>query len=206
VKLASIQLVRFERTPIAAVEIIYSYIRPCSWRVNSIRIRTAQGFKINQQSRYDARGGFDMRFWRLVAKLWPGRKRNVHEGQSVRYIPRLAELTGPDECEDRTVQSAMCEIAPGIEYSTTAEVIRISVQTRSRQYFNEQSRIRRLSAVIVDYLLEHEWYWLLTGHYRPIAGPDGSRAAFDPIRTITATEATDHEHERTEFSGDGREG
>jgi hypothetical protein len=104
-----------------------------------------------------------MRFWRLVTLLWPFRSENTDRDRARRRLPSPVVLSEPDRCEDRTARSALYDF--GVESDgAPAEVFYVPVQQQARQADSTQSRFRRLSAIIVDYLLEYEWFYLLTGY------------------------------------------
>jgi hypothetical protein len=128
-----------------------------------------------------------MRFWNFVTQLWPFRNSSSDRDRLIRRLPSPTVLSEPDECEDRTARSAFCYVAPEPDIVQTAEVIHVSLQQRVGQYAGTQSRFRRLSVVIVDYLLHHEWFYLLTGQRITQTGSKSSE--LEPARFITANDS-----------------
>jgi hypothetical protein len=111
----------------------------------------------------------DMSFWKLIARVWPwSNARGDGRGESIR-VPSLDKLNEPDVFEDRNVPSVVLSTVAVPECNRSAEVIHVSLGQQLRQYTVLQGRRFQVYVVAVDYLLEHEWFWLLTGQHRPPA-------------------------------------
>ena len=104
-----------------------------------------------------------MTFWKLFKNLWPFGSTSRGEDRMIRRLPSPT-FTDPDECEDRTARTALYYAAPEPESVRIAEVIHIAAQQHARQQTGTDRSFYRLSIVVVDYLLEHEWFYLLTGY------------------------------------------
>jgi hypothetical protein len=80
---------------------------------------------------------------------------------------RLARFNSFEELEefgDRSDSSDLSEPTPVItmpDYVGASEIHHLA-----RRHQTLTTRHLRLSILIVDYLLEHEWIWLLTGQHR----------------------------------------
>jgi hypothetical protein len=76
------------------------------------------------------------------------------------------KLEDVDRFEDRTVPALLSPVLAVPEYSGAAEVLHVSPAQGLRQYARRERRYFHFSVIVVDFLLEHEWYWLLTGQHR----------------------------------------
>jgi hypothetical protein len=103
---------------------------------------------------------------------------------------RIGErLDGTDRLEDR---SALRMLRPDLDLSgrpPVAEVVH--VPGHREQTVQLQRRFLRLSVVVVDYLLEHEWLSLLGGHRRRATGKSGRRAARGAGQLVPASDLAD---------------
>jgi hypothetical protein len=126
-----------------------------------------------------------MGLWRLVKNLWALGRAKHGRDSTIRRLPAPTTFTDPDECEDRTARTALYYAAPEPEGVRIAEVIRVAAQQQARQQSGTDSKFHRLSVIVVDYLLEHEWFYLLTGYRGAYTEPQWS----DPqsSRYITAS-------------------
>jgi len=111
-----------------------------------------------------------MRFWKLLAYLWrPGESSNDRRRGS-RRVPTMDGLNESDVLEGRCVRSTLWTDRDVSGRPRAAEVVHVSSAHGHRQVVRSHSQFFRLSVVVVDYLLEHEWYWLLTGNRRRPSG------------------------------------
>lgn len=116
-----------------------------------------------------------MRFWKLLAYLWRSDGSSADRRHSSRRIRTMDSLNETDRLEDRSVRSGLW---PDLDVSgrpRAAEVVHVSSAHGHHQVVRSQSQFFRLSVVVVDYLLEHEWYWLLTGNRRRSSGEGRER-------------------------------
>ncbi len=116
-----------------------------------------------------------MAFWKLLAYLWPSAgSRDLRRSQS-RRVPAMDSLNESDRLEHRSVHSTMWNQPDECDRARAAEVASVSSARERHQLVRSQSQFRRLSVVVVDYLLEHEWFSLLAGHRRRASGDRRAR-------------------------------
>jgi hypothetical protein len=116
-----------------------------------------------------------MRFWRLLAYLWRSGGSSDDRGRQARRVPTMDSLNEADLLEGRCVRSTLWTDRDVSGRQRAAEVVHLSSAPGHRQVARTQRQFHRLSVVIVDYLLEHEWYWLLTGYRRRPSGDGRER-------------------------------
>ena len=107
-----------------------------------------------------------MRFWKLLAYLWPSGRSSADRRRGARRIPiAMDSLHETDLLEDRNIHSTLWPERDVSDRPRPAEVAHVASAHGLHQIARLQTQFHRLSVVVVDYLLEHEWFSLL-GKYR----------------------------------------
>ena len=133
-----------------------------------------------------------MRFWKLLAHLWPKGGSSDDRRRGSRRVRSVDSLNDADRLEDRSVSSTVWPDPDVSDRPGVAEVAHVSAGHRHHQFSRSKSKFVRLSVVIVDYLLETEWYALLTGQRRRPSGERRERRGpRDKVRRASTVDGTD---------------
>ncbi len=131
-----------------------------------------------------------MRIWKILSYFWPF-SRSITDGRGKRRrAPNLDILNESDMLEDRSDRSTIFPAEALSERVRPAEVFHVSLGHRHHQSSRTHNRFFRLSVVVVDYLLEHDWFSLLGGHGRRQAGRRRGRRTAPQKTRQGATEDT----------------